>query len=184
MIELGTFATGILTGLGASALIATLFTRFLEQGIVNVFKKIQQSRDIVGQAEIQYRQQQLSEFYGPLYAYLKGSKTLHRLWMAGKLPDINEEVKANFREQNQAMLNVIRTKAHLIDEEAFPDELALFMTSVTIWTLYTSQQGAVPEEVAQLPETKFPEEFSRYIYKKTKDLKIDLERLYRKYGIK
>jgi hypothetical protein len=184
LIDLGTFATGVLTGLGASALLAALFKRFLEEGISNWFKTIQQARGIVFQAEIQYRQQQLSEFYGPLYAYLKGSEALYRLWMAGKLHHVNEAVKANFREQNQAMLNVVRAKAHLIDEETFPHELARFMISVTIWTLYTSQQDGVPEEVAQLPEAAFPQEFPAYIYKKTEVLKVELESLYRKYGIK
>ena len=122
LIDLGTFTTGVLTGLGASALLAALFKRFLEEGIANWFKTIQQARGIVGQAEIQYRQQQLSEFYGPLYAYLKGLEVLYRLWMAGKLHHVNEAVKANFRQQNQAMLNVIRAKAHLIDEETFPHQ--------------------------------------------------------------
>jgi hypothetical protein len=104
--------------------------------------------------------------------------------MAGKLHHVNEAVKANFREQNQAMLNVIRAKAHLIDEETFPHDLERFMISVTIWTLYTSQQDGVPEEVAQLPEAAFPQEFPAYIYKKTEVLKVELESLYRKYGIK
>lgn len=159
MIDLGTFATGVLTGIGASALLAAIFKRFLEEGIAHFFKTLQQARGIVGQAEIEYRQRQLSEFYGPLYAYLKGTEALYRLWMAGKLHHVNEAVKVNFREQNQAMLKVIRANAHLIDEETFPKELAGFMTSVTIWTLYTSQQDGVPEEVARLPETAFPQEF-------------------------
>jgi hypothetical protein len=183
-MDLGTFATGVLSGLGASALLAALFKRILDEAIANWFKTLQEYRGIVGQAEIQYRQQQLSEFYGPLYAHLKGSETLYRLWMAGNLHHVNEAVKASFREQNHAMLNVIRTKSHLIDEEVFPRELARFMTSVTIWTLYTSQQDAVPEEVAHLPETSFPLEFQAYIYKKTEELKIKLESLYRKYKIK
>ena len=52
LIDLGTFATGVLTGLGTSALLAALFKRFLEAGIANWFKKLQQARGIVGQAEI------------------------------------------------------------------------------------------------------------------------------------
>jgi hypothetical protein len=184
LIDLGTFATGVLTGLGASALLAALFKRFLEEGIAIWFKTIQQARGIIGEAEIQYRQQQLSEFYGPLYAHLKGSEALYRLWMNGKLHHINEATKENFRSQNQAMLSVIRSKAHLIDEDEFPPELAQFMTSVTIWTLYTSQQDGVPAEVARLPETAFPKGFPAYIFRKTEELKINLESLYRKYGIK
>lgn len=61
-MDFGTFATGILTGLGASALLAALFKRFLEEGISNWFKTIQTSRGIIGTAEIRYREQQLSEF--------------------------------------------------------------------------------------------------------------------------
>jgi hypothetical protein len=183
-MDFATFATGVLTGFGASALLAALFKRFLEEGIANWFKRIQQARGIVGQAEIGFRQQQLSEFYGPLYAYMKGSQPIYDLWMAGKLHHVNDPVKARFREQNECMLSIIRTKAHLIDEGVFPSELARFMTSVTIWNLYTSQQDGLPQEVAQLPEAVFPREFQEYIYAKTEDLKAKLESVYEKYGVK
>lgn len=177
-------ATGVLTGLGTGALLASLFKQFLQEGIANWFKTIQQARGIVGEAEIQYRQQQLSEFYGPLYAYMQGSQPIYDLWMAGKLHHVNDPVKARFREQNECVLSIIRTKAHLIDEGVFPNELARFMTSVTIWNLYTSLQGGLPKEVAELPEASFPREFQEYIYAKTEELKAELERLYKKYGVK
>ncbi|UCC99615.1 MAG: hypothetical protein JSW66_06960 [Phycisphaerales bacterium] len=183
-MELGTFATGILTGFGASALLAVLLRRFLEEGIKNWFRTIQQARGIVGEAEIRYREQQLSEFYGPLYAYMQGSQPIYDLWMNGKLRHVNEPIKVKFREQNECMLNIIRTKAHLIDEGVFPNELARFMTSVTIWNLYTSQQDGLPQEVAELPAASFPVEFQKYIYEKTEELKAELEGLYKKYGVK
>ena len=82
------------------------------------------------------------------------------------------------------MLSIIRTKAHLIDEGVFPKELARFMTLVTIWNLYTSQQDGLPQEVAQLPDARFPREFQKYIYAKTEELKAELESLYKKYGVK
>jgi len=183
-MDLGTFATGILTGFGASALLAALFKHFLEEGVSNWFKTIQQARGIVGEAEIRYREKQLSEFYGPLYAYMQGSQPIYDLWMAGKLHHINDPLKARFHEQNECMLNIIRTRAHLIDEGTFPNELTRFMTSVTIWNLYTLQQNELPQEVAQLPAASFPKEFQKYIYEKTEELKAKLEDLYKKYGVK
>jgi hypothetical protein len=183
-MEFGTFATGILNGIGASALLAALFKRFLEEGISNWFKTIQQARGVVGEAEIRYREQQLAEFYGPLYAYMKGSEPIYNLWMAGKLRHVDEPLKARFREQNEYMLKIIGTRAHLIDEGTFPSELARFMTSVTIWNLYTSQQDGLPQEVAELPAASFPKEFQAYIYTETEDLKAKLEKVYRKHGVK
>jgi hypothetical protein len=183
-MDLSSLATGVLTGLTTSALVVILLKQFLAEGISDLFKRIQQARGIVGQAEIQYREQQLSEFYAPLYAYLHGNQPVYDLWMAGRLHHINDALKANFREQNERMLDIIRTKAHLIDEGVFPKEFSRFLTSVTIWNLYTSQQDGLPADVAGLAETKFPLEFQKYIYEKTENLKANLERLYRKYGIK
>lgn len=183
-MDFSAFAIGIFTGFGASALLAAIFRQFLEESIANLFKQIQQKQMIVGTAEIRYREQQLSEFYGPLYAYMQGSHPIYTLWRAGKLHHVNDALKARLREQNECMLNIIRTKAHLIDESTFPYELARFMTSVTIWNLYTSQQDGLPPEVAELRESTFPTEFQEYIYAKTKDLKAKLENLYRTYGVK
>jgi hypothetical protein len=184
MVDLGSFATGVLTGFGASALLLALLRRFLEEGISNWFKVVQEQRKIVGKAEIEYRRQQLAELYGPLYAYLKAGELVYNLWMAGKLRDINDPIKRIFREQNDAMLNLVRMKTHLIDEGTFPQELALFMSSLTIWNLYTSQQDGIPPEVAQLEEVRFPTSFRNYVFDKTEKLKAELEHLYRKYEIK
>jgi hypothetical protein len=183
-MDFGTFATGIFTGFASSTILALLFKGFMDEGIRNWFATIQQSRGLVGSAEIEYRQQQLSELYGPLYAYLQGGEPIYKLWMAGKLHHVNDTLKKTFREQNEAMIAIIRTKSHLIDEPTFPREMASFITSISIWNAYTSQQDGLPPEVAALDAAKFPEPFVEYIYAKTRQLKADLEELYKKYEVK
>lgn len=175
---------GMGTGVGVGALLTWIMKPWIEKRIASYFGRIQQAHGIVGVAAIRYRELQLSEFYCPLYAYAKGMQRIYKLWMDHKLTHINEPTKKLFREQNECMLNIIRTKAHLIDNSEFPDEMTQFITSVTIWNLYTSQQDGLPDEVANLPEAAYPFKFQEYIYTKTEELKEDLERLYKDYGVK
>ncbi len=183
-MDIGSFASGVVGGIGGSVALAFFAKAFLEEGIADFFKGRQFARGTIGAAEIEYRQRQLAEFYSPLYAYLQGNKPVFDLWIAHRLHHINEPLKAHFREANEAMLAIIRSKSHFVDEEIFPPEMARFMTAVTIWNLFTSQQDGLPPEVAALPDTEFPQQFPDYIFAKTKALKKDLEQLYKKYRIK
>ena len=176
--------SGVLSGLGATGLLAGLFSRYLERSIDSRFNLLEQSHEIVGKEQIEHRRVQLAELYGPLYADLKSSETIYDLWRARKLDGINEEIKVRFRDQNKAMIELIGSKAHLIDEPTFPPEMMHFVTSIAIWNMYTSRQDGLPSEVAAQPESQFPVKFRDYVFRKTEELKRTLEELYRKYAIK
>lgn len=45
--------------------------------------------DWLGRSEFEYRCQQLSELYGPLYRHLKTTQDLYDIWMGGALRDKN-----------------------------------------------------------------------------------------------
>ena len=64
-MDMGTFATGILTGLGTSVLAVTLSKRLFNALIDYWFKKYLQTRDIIGKAQIQYRQQHILLYRSP-----------------------------------------------------------------------------------------------------------------------
>src|SRR5574340_31696 len=94
---------------------------------------------VVGRSELEYRKAQLAEFYGPIYARLKISRDLYGLWMGGKLAGINRDIIALFRRQNEAITEIITTKAHLINGPEIPEVFTRFMTAVSIWNHFTAR---------------------------------------------
>ncbi|HME32082.1 MAG TPA: hypothetical protein VKG65_04955 [Terriglobales bacterium] len=139
----------------------------------------------VGESELEYRKAQLAEFYGPIYAHLKLSQELYGIWMAHKLRAVNKEIISLFREQNEAIIQIITTRAHLIDGDTIPDVFTRFMTSVTIWNFFTARvdKPSVDDDVAALPQAKWPHEFVDYIYSNTQQLKKRLDHLYQEHSI-
>jgi hypothetical protein len=139
----------------------------------------------VGQSELDFRKAQLADFYGPIYARLKLSSELYALWMDHKLKEINPNVIDLLRGQNDAIIDIITSRAHLIDDAEIPEVFTRYMTSVATWNFYTSRPGQqwVEGHVAQLPQAKWPEEFRTYIFTKTQELKRRLDELHRKYTI-
>jgi len=164
--------------------LAGLFKDFLARRVEGWFNVSEMKREIIGRTQIEHRRTQLAEFYGPLYAYLKSSETIFNFWIHGKLSGINENIKARFREANEEMVHLIRTKIHLIDEPEFPPEMMNFVSSIAIWNMYTSKQDGLPEEIAHLPGVEFPKEFRDYIFNNTERLKRTLDQLYEKYAVK
>lgn len=140
----------------------------------------------VGQSELEYRKQQLEEFYGPIYARLKLSGELYRLWMDHKLQGVNKGIIDTFRRQNEEIKNIIATKAHLIDGDQIPEVFTRFMTSTTLWNWYTARpdQPWVDPDVASLKESQWPKDFESYIFSQTEQLKRKLDELHRKYVFK
>jgi hypothetical protein len=139
----------------------------------------------VGESELEYRKAQLAEFYGPIYAHLKLSQELYDIWMGGTLRDINKDIILLFRQQNEAIIHIITTRAHLVDGNTIPEVFTRFMTSVTIWNFFTArpEKPWVDDNVKALPQVKFPNEFRDYIFMKTQQLKQRLDDLHHKYSI-
>lgn len=162
-----------------------LLKSFLGSGIEHFFAVALQARETVGTSALEYRKLQLAEFYGPIYSYLKLNTQLYDIWMSGKLQDINLEIIALFRRQNEEIMNILATKLHLVEGGKPPPAFTHFMTCVTLWNIYTARrdQPWVPESVAALPQSKFPEEFQEYIYTTTEMLKEKLDDLHKKYKI-
>jgi hypothetical protein len=137
----------------------------------------------VGESELEYRQTQLADFYGPIYARLKVAEELYGMFMRQELKEINLEIIQLFRSNNEAITQTITTRAHLIDGSEIPACFTKYITSVTIWNFYTSRPGQpwIDEHVAHLPQVAFPVEFRSYIIEKTEELKKRLDSLYIKY---
>jgi hypothetical protein len=71
------------------------------------------------EADLEYRKRQIEEFYGPIYAALKLSSEIYPLWIQGKLEEVNQDTIALFKQQNDDITTILKTKAHLMDGENF-----------------------------------------------------------------
>jgi hypothetical protein len=135
------------------------------------------------QSEFEHRKQQLQEFYGPIYAYLKLHEEFYELWRGGAFSEINEQIVRRFQKDNERMVRILATKAHLIDGPAVPDVFTRFTSNAILWNLYTSlPDGRYPEHIKKLPIACFPEDFRTYIYGKTEELKRLIDELHRKHS--
>jgi hypothetical protein len=135
-------------------------------------------------SELEHRKQQLEQFYGPIYAYLKLGAGLYSIWRTGRLSEVNEAVLRIFRMHNDNIAEIITRKAHLIEGDAMPVVLQGFMTSAVLFNLYTDREGATAGPTTeQMPEAKWPDEFERYIFHTTERLKGELDGLYHKHSM-
>lgn len=143
------------------------------------------NNEIGGKAELEYRERQLEEFYGPIYSYLESNKVIYPLWLDGKLKEVNHEVIKMFKTQNDRINEIITNKSHLIDGDRIPEEFTAFATSSKIWNMYCIREDEpyLPEHVSNLPEAMWPEKFEENIHHKTIRLKSRLNELYDKYKI-
>ncbi|MEM6502773.1 MAG: hypothetical protein AAF685_13155 [Cyanobacteria bacterium P01_C01_bin.89] len=169
-------------GLGISG----IFKFSSEKVIETALKKALHREQLLAEADLIFRQQQLGELYGPLYATLKLNSQLYPLWIDGKLSEVNQDVIDLFRQQNDEMVHLLKTKAHLIEGAQFPPEFIEYMTSVTVWGMYCTRPDSpyIPDEIAQLEQVRWPKEFEDYVYETTENLKAELNRLRRKYRVK
>jgi hypothetical protein len=146
-------------------------------------KRIDQSfskEDYLWRSELAFREQQLSELYGPAYGYLKSQTDIYELWhLRRQMDEVNFEVKQLFAKQNRALRDLIITKTHLIEGAQMPDSFVRFFSSTIIFDLYAAPtpDGTVPDRLAQQPRVKFPDDFSTHIFSTTERLKERLANL-------
>ncbi|MEB3293005.1 MAG: hypothetical protein VKJ24_07580 [Synechococcales bacterium] len=164
----------------ASALGAGTFLKFSAEKIIETgLQKALHTETLLTEADLEYRKRQVEEFYGPIYASLKLSSEIYPLWMQGNIKEINSDIITLFKQQNDEIITILKTKAHLIDGAEYPAEFIQFMTSATIWGMYCTKPDHpyIPEHVAQLPPVKWPEAFEGHIFAKTEELKQTLDKL-------
>jgi hypothetical protein len=171
----------------ASALGAGAFLKFSAEKVIETgLQKALHKEQILTEADLEFRKRQIEEFYGPIYSSLKLSSEIYPLWIQGKVKEVNQDIIALFKSQNDEITTILKTKAHLMDGEEFPPEFIKFMTSATIWGMYCSRQDHpfIPEHVANIDQVKWPKEFESHIFLKTEELKKNLDILLLKYRAK
>ncbi len=171
----------------ASALGAGVFLKFSAEKIIETgLQKALHKETLLTEADLEFRQRQLEEFYGPIYASLKLSSEIYPLWRDGKITEVNRDVITLFKQQNDEIITILKNKAHLMDGAEFPPEFIKFMTSATIWGMYCTRpdQPYIPEHVSSFDQVKWPTEFESHIFTKTEELKQTLDGLLAKHRAK
>jgi hypothetical protein len=157
------------------------------QTTTDAIKRIEQQfarGNIVFAAEIAYRQRQLAEFYGPIYASLKLTVRLWRLLSDGKIGSVRPPVMDLFRAQNEMILKLLQSKFDLVEGDTIPACFARYATAVTLFNFGTRVgDNNNPPDIAGLEEARFPQEFVDYVVETTEELKRTLARLYREAGV-
>jgi hypothetical protein len=169
-LTVGALSTGFFTQKGRDVAIKRNFENLKKQVAANteITKGIEtrlSRADWLGKEEFEYRCQQLSEFYGPLYGHLKTTQDVYQLWKTGKMRAVNLPVKK------------------LLEEGEMPDCVVRLITSMLIWNLYCpiSEEGALPSELAEHERIKFPVEVIAYIANKAEEIKHRRDMLYAKF---
>lgn len=182
---------GLLSGglvLAASIyLFQQAFSRLLDKQM-EVFKQQLQvdtkMRELTLKSQIDFRERQLGEFYGPIYAYLRRGKPIYRLWVEGRLDEIEPDINRLFVEANDAIVAIILGKSHLVAGARVPDSFTRFLTHVAVWHGYMkTEHGGVPLSQEEFPEAYYPADFEEEIVTTTERLKEELFELHNKYGL-
>jgi hypothetical protein len=155
------------------------------RAVKNVEATLRQA-EFLGRRELEYREQQLAELYGPVYAYLKSQRDIYEMWHKDKmLSAINLKVKQLFAQQNAIVRGLIVSKAHLVDAPGLPEYFVTFFTSTLLFDKFAAEteHGEVPLDVVNDPRSKFPGDFLEHIQQTTERLKRRIDRLHKQFAI-
>jgi len=142
------------------------------------------ARELAINSQIQYKERQLAELYGPVYARLKRGRPVYDLWAKGRLQDIRQGVIDLFIKANADVVEIILTKSHLIDGENIPASFLHYLTHVAVWDAYLAQNlKGVPLSEEEFPEAYYPKLFESDVFSTTERLKRELYALYRELGL-
>lgn len=163
------------------------FTRVLDKQM-EVFKQQLQVdtkvRELTLKSQIDFRERQLGEYYGPIYALLQRGKPIYRLWMEDRLTEIDDEINRLFVEANDTIVKIILQKSHLVAGDRIPESFTRFLTHVAVWHGYMkTEHRGVPLTQEEFPEAYYPVDFEEEIFTTTERLKKELFELHNSYGL-
>jgi hypothetical protein len=140
-------------------------------------------RQLTIQSQIERKERQLSEFYGPIYAMLKRGRTLVRLLLDGKLDPIREQFWVLAYKTNSEIETILLTRSHLIEGQVMPLSFIQFLTHVPLWRAWGEATGGTPPPKEEIPEAWYSTTFEADVYETTERLKRELDDLYARYGL-
>lgn len=142
------------------------------------------TRELTLRSQIEFKERQLAEFYGPIYALLKRGTPIIHNWRLGRLRDVGQQIKAKLIKANNQIEEILLNRSHLIEGEEIPDSFIRFLTHVTVLHAYVDAgYEVVPLSKEEFPEAYFNEDFANEIFRTTISLKRELHDLYIRYGV-
>lgn len=163
------------------------FTRILNRRL-EVFKHElgieAKTRELTLKSQIEFKERQLAEFYGPIYALLKRGRPIYNHWEQGRLDEITTDLETLFVNANNRIVDIVLNKSHLIRGDEVPASFIHFLTHVAVWHAFlkTKHKG-VPFAKEEFPEAYYNDNFEREIIETTQTLKRELDGLYHRYGL-
>jgi hypothetical protein len=181
----GLLSGGAVLGVGVYIFQAS-FNRLLDQKM-EVFKQQLQVgttlRELTLKSQIEFRERQLGEFYGPIYAILSRNVPLWEHFEQHKLDRILPAINQLFVDGNTTIVKILLEKANLIVGNEIPVSYIDFLVHASVWTAFRKTgNGEVPSK-AQYPEAWYPDAFQEAIFATTKQLKQELADLHARYGV-
>lgn len=181
-----TVVASLASGAVLAAIIAPLAKIWFDRQVERLKHELgvdAKTRELILRSQIDFKERQLADFYGPIYAYLKRGRPIFDLWINGRLDEIDENIRTLFTSANDDIVRIILTESHLIRGHEIPKSFAHFLTHVAIWHAYlkTPHKG-VPFSQSEFPEAYYPNDFEQEIVTTTEVLKRELDDLHRKYG--
>jgi len=181
----------LLSGSVAAAIMTfvlrALFGQLLDSRLERLRQELQADlkiREMTLQSQIDFKERQLSELYGPVYAHLKRGRALVHLWKVGKLKEIEPDFWTLARHTNNEIERLIINNSHLIDGPVIPDSFVRFLIHVPIWHAFMdSERGRVPFTPEEFPEAYYHGSFEVDVYETTSRLKRELQDLYGRFGL-
>jgi hypothetical protein len=135
------------------------------------------------QSQIQFRERQLSEFYGPIYALLKRIRPIDNLWNEGKLRDVDDAIREVICESNNRIVEIILNKSYLIRGDSIPESHTHFLAHVAVWHAFLNSSHKGWPKSPKLPEAYYKMEFEEEVFRTAEALKRELHELYKRYGL-
>ena len=122
---------------------------------------------------VDYLQEQLSKFYGPIFMLLAMNKAVLDANFGdgiGKIPkEIWEELRDNIMiPNNSTIIDIIKGNFHLMEGTNIPPHVVDFLVNAQVWSLSHKHNIARQKHSNQF---RFPPEFSDYISNTTQHLK-------------
>jgi hypothetical protein len=142
------------------------------------------TRELTLRSQIDFKERQLSEFYGPIYARLMRGNRLYELWRQGTLDRVEKEVLALFVQANEDNVQTILNKSDLIDGDEIPDSYIRYLVHVAVWDPFLKKTPVEipPYEDEGFQDGQYPDDFEESIILTTEKLKREISELYEAYG--
>jgi hypothetical protein len=141
-------------------------------------------RQLTLQSQIQFKEKQLAEFYGPIYALLKRIRPIDDLWNQEKVRDVDDTIIRVIRDSNNRIVDIILTKSHLIRGNTIPESYTRFLTHVAVWHAFWDNPSRDWSAYAKLRDAQYDMKFEEEVFQTTEALKQELDALYQQYGLR